>query len=211
MTRILTLFVFFLALCGTAAAQCSFSNPTACGSPGFNNVAVGGNASIGGTLGVTGTAAFSGAGTGLMVVNNASIGGNLTVGSLTLSSLNNTPIGNITPSTGAFTTLTASGAATFNTTLGVTGFSTLTGGIKSNSLDSIGSTFTLGGTSATAINVGNSGSNTTLAGTLTLATSTTGAATQTFTNSPCSGLTSERWVPVAITGQTGTWYVPACQ
>jgi hypothetical protein len=72
-------------------------------------------------------------------------------------------------------------------------------------------TLAIGPTSATQISLGNSGSNTTLAGTLTLATSTTGAATQTFTNSPCSGLTSERWVPVAITGQTGTWYVPACQ
>lgn len=40
---------------------------------------------------------------------------------------------------------------------------------------------------------------------------TTGSGTQTFTNSPCtvSG-TTELWLPVVITGQTGTWYVPAC-
>lgn len=43
------------------------------------------------------------------------------------------------------------------------------------------------------------------------ASSTTGAGTQTFTNSPCSGLTTERWIPVQITGQSGTWNVPACQ
>lgn len=48
-------------------------------------------------------------------------------------------------------------------------------------------------------------------GQITLASSTTGSGAQTFTNSPCTGLTTERWVPVAITGQSGTWYVPACQ
>lgn len=51
----------------------------------------------------------------------------------------------------------------------------------------------------------------TFAGTQTFATSSTGAGTQTFTNSPCSGLTSEQWIPVGITGQTGTWFIPACQ
>jgi hypothetical protein len=55
------------------------------------------------------------------------------------------------------------------------------------------------------------GNNLQLTGTPTLATSSTGAGTQTFTNSPCSGLTTERWVPIAITGQTGTWYIAACQ
>lgn len=42
-------------------------------------------------------------------------------------------------------------------------------------------------------------------------TSSTGAGAQTFTNSPCTGLTSERWISVQINGQTGTWFVPACQ
>ena len=41
--------------------------------------------------------------------------------------------------------------------------------------------------------------------------STTGAATQTFTNSPCTGNTTAQWLPVQITGQTGTWFVAACQ
>jgi hypothetical protein len=50
-----------------------------------------------------------------------------------------------------------------------------------------------------------------LGGTQTFASSTTGAGAQTFTNSPCSGLTTEKWIPVAITGQSGTWYVAACQ
>ena len=44
-----------------------------------------------------------------------------------------------------------------------------------------------------------------------LSSSTTGAGTETFTNSPCSGLTTEQWAPVKIAGQTGTWFIPACQ
>lgn len=42
-------------------------------------------------------------------------------------------------------------------------------------------------------------------------TATTGSGTQTFTNSPCSTLTTAEWIPVTITGQTGTWYLAACQ
>lgn len=52
---------------------------------------------------------------------------------------------------------------------------------------------------------------TTFAGTTVFAASTTGASTSTFTNSPCTGLTTEQWVAIKITGQSGTWYVPACQ
>jgi len=48
-------------------------------------------------------------------------------------------------------------------------------------------------------------------GTPQLASSTTGSGTQTFTNSPCGTLTTERWIPVTIVGQTGTWNIPACQ
>ncbi len=43
------------------------------------------------------------------------------------------------------------------------------------------------------------------------ASSTTGAGAQTFTNSPCGTLTTERWIPVTIAGQSGTWNIPACQ
>lgn len=43
----------------------------------------------------------------------------------------------------------------------------------------------------------------------------TGANTQTFTNSPCSSsTTSEQWIPIKIfsgTGTNSTYYVPACQ
>jgi hypothetical protein len=43
---------------------------------------------------------------------------------------------------------------------------------------------------------------------------TTGSGTQTFTNSPCAGTTSEQWIPVKIysgTGTNSTYYIPACQ
>jgi hypothetical protein len=50
-----------------------------------------------------------------------------------------------------------------------------------------------------------------IGGTMNFSSSTTGASVQTFANSPCStSLTTEQWIPVSITGQTGTWYVPAC-
>lgn len=67
---------------GAAAAQCSFTNPTACGSPGMNNLAVGGTATIGGTLGVSGAATFSFPGPALTLPtgSNASIGGTLNIG-----------------------------------------------------------------------------------------------------------------------------------
>lgn len=61
--RCLTLALLLILSAHVAWAQCSFSNPTACGSPGMNNLAVGGNQTIGGTLGVSGTTTLSGGGT----------------------------------------------------------------------------------------------------------------------------------------------------
>lgn len=76
---------------------------------------------------------------------------------------------------------------------------------------SAGVAFNATNNSAPTFSVDNSG-NALLTNTLTLASSTTGAGTQTFTNSPCTGsLTTERWIGVAITGQSGAWYIPACQ
>ncbi|HET6610121.1 MAG TPA: hypothetical protein VFG62_25880 [Rhodopila sp.] len=66
-------------------------------------------------------------------------------------------------------------------------------------------------TLANSLQLNPSGGAITMGGQVTLASSTTGAGAQTFTNSPCTGLTTERWVPISITGQSGTFYVPACQ
>lgn len=52
--RRLIAFLFLLLASVPAHAQCSFSNPTACGSPGMNNAAVGGNLSVGGQLSAIG-------------------------------------------------------------------------------------------------------------------------------------------------------------
>jgi hypothetical protein len=42
--------------------------------------------------------------------------------------------------------------------------------------------------------------------------SITGTSTQTFTNSPCTALTTEVWIPVTIYGTAGgNYYIPACQ
>jgi hypothetical protein len=46
---------------------------------------------------------------------------------------------------------------------------------------------------------------------LTFASSTTGSSSQSYTNSPCANTTVARWIPIAITGQSGAFYVAACQ
>jgi predicted heme/steroid binding protein len=61
-------------------------------------------------------AAVNGIGNGTVALANVAItGGSMSNVSVTLDSINNTPIGATTPSTGAFTTLSSSGTATLNT------------------------------------------------------------------------------------------------
>jgi hypothetical protein len=74
-----------------------------------------------GSVKIASTAAATGSNTGaLQVAGGVSIegalyiAGALAAGSGSFTSINNTPIGNTTPSSGAFTTLSASGEATFN-------------------------------------------------------------------------------------------------
>ncbi len=85
--------------------------------------------------------------TGLATLNslstsNATItGGSISNVALTLDSVNNTPIGNVTPSSGAFTTLSTTGLATLNSLS--TANATITGGSitgVSLTLDSLNST-----------------------------------------------------------------------
>ena len=64
--------------------------------------AQGGNTAIVSTLSATGN----------VTVANLLVNGSATLSSLTISSLNNTVIGNITPSTGAFTTISSTGSIT---------------------------------------------------------------------------------------------------
>lgn len=47
MRRLILCFFFLIGFAQTAWGQCSFINPTACGSPGMNNLSIGGNLSLG--------------------------------------------------------------------------------------------------------------------------------------------------------------------
>lgn len=129
-----------------------------------------------GVVKIASTAIATGSNTGaLQVAGGASIEGALYVGSsisaqsATFSSINSTQIGNTTASSGAFTTLSASGtlgvtgAATLGSTLGVTGLATFNGGVMIGSdtlaefiYDTVGGAVT-GGTGITITNsdVGN--------------------------------------------------------
>jgi hypothetical protein len=114
----------------TTASTGAFTTLTSSGAATLNSAAVTGNATVGGTLGVTGATTLAGVTTGAAtllsanVTNNATVGGTLGVtGATTLTTataggLQATAIGNVTPGTGAFTNLTASG------TLAVTGTAT---------------------------------------------------------------------------------------
>jgi hypothetical protein len=84
------------------------------------------------TVNINATTASTSTTTGALVVDGGMgvagalfIGGNLSAASASFSSINNTPIGNVTPSTGAFTTLSTTGNTTIGGTLGVTGATTL--------------------------------------------------------------------------------------
>lgn len=91
--------------------------------PGYNvlnNMLVGGTVTANG-LAITGTATFNGA-----PIATTSGGG-----TASFAAINSTPIGNATPSTGAFTTLSATGATTL-TTLSVTGNITPTANLSYN-------------------------------------------------------------------------------
>jgi hypothetical protein len=73
------------------------------------------------TVNINATTASSSTTTGALVVDGGvgvagalNVGGLINAQSATFSNINNTPIGNTTPSTGAFTTLSASGATTLN-------------------------------------------------------------------------------------------------
>jgi len=96
--------------------------------PGYNvlnNMLVGGTVTANG-LAITGTATFNGA-----PIATTSGGG-----MASFAAINSTPIGNATPSTGAFTTLSATGATTLTTlsvtTLSVTGNITPTANLSYN-------------------------------------------------------------------------------
>lgn len=95
----LIIFVFVLLFADAAsAANCSFANPTACGSPGVNNLAVGGTATVGGAMSVSGAATLSGGGT----ISNAAISG---------GTINTATIGQTTPALASVSKLNSNSSA----------------------------------------------------------------------------------------------------
>jgi len=107
---------------GTALTVTGDATVTGTGTIG--NVAISGNSII--TTNNNGNLLLSPNGTGAVVIGNAQITG---------GTIDGTAIGATTPSTGAFTTLSASGATTLSSTLDVTGATTL-----SSTLDVTGAT-----------------------------------------------------------------------
>jgi hypothetical protein len=124
----------------------------------FTVAGASGNTVIAGTLGVTGATTLTGATT----ISNSTPSTSTTSGALQVSggagiagaiyagSIQNTPVGSTTASTGAFTTLAASGATTLSGTLAVGGTgtfsSTLTAGASTLASASITGVATVGGT-----------------------------------------------------------------
>lgn len=77
-------------------------------------------------------------GTGTLTAGAVSLSGNASViGTVTAGAVNATSIGNVTPGTGAFTTLSASGNATVGGTLSVTGTLSFAGGINSTPIGGV--------------------------------------------------------------------------
>ena len=105
------------------------------------HLTVGGNGTVGGTFGVTGNTTLTTlTTTGLATLNSLTT----TNATITGGSINGTPIGGTTPSTGVFTTLSTTGAATLNTlsvsgNATISGPSTLNGDVTMNNNVNIGS------------------------------------------------------------------------
>jgi hypothetical protein len=133
-----------------------------------------------------------------------------TFGNITLGQLNSTPIGNITPSSGAFTTLGASGAAAFASTLGVTGAATFGSTVGITGVSTFGVapqnrfTITAGAAASSAVIFGQSGTGgITFAGNLTV----TGGNTITASGGGGSATMANGFVttPRFVAGNGGTF------
>jgi hypothetical protein len=106
------------------------------------------------TVNINATTASTSTTSGALVVDGGAgiagalyVGGAISAQSASFASINNTPIGNTTPSTGAFTTLSTTGNATVGGTLGVTGATTLSSTLAVTSAATLSSTLAVTGTS----------------------------------------------------------------
>lgn len=161
---------------------------------GFSGVCLGQGTSSTSTCQLTATSS------GLTFPDSSTV----TASGMSGATINNTTIGTTTPSSGIFTTLSA----------------TLTLSLSSTSVLTFNSDTGISRDSAAVIDFGNGTQGSSIAtlqmssfilgGTPQFQQFSTGASTQTFTNSPCSALTTERWLKVKIVGSTSQFFVPAC-
>jgi hypothetical protein len=104
------------------------SATTASTSTSTGALTISGGVGVAGNVYIGGNTASTSTGTGTLVITGGlGVSGTISAGSLSISSLNSTPIGNATASTGAFTTLSSSGATTM--TVGTASTSTSTGSL----------------------------------------------------------------------------------
>ena len=122
---------------------------------------------------------------------NANVTGTLTTSGITITGgIQNTPIGNATPSTGAFTTLSATGATTLNTVTGAS-FQGAVGNVTPNTgaFTTLTASGTLTLTNALAVTSGGTGTTTsTGTGSVVLNTNPTFAGVVNFAQANVSGL-----------------------
>ena len=166
----------FTALSGFTGILLTPNQPNVTGLGNITNLNTTGTTSLSGTVTATGTTNLNGTAyyNGQLIATQG--------GAATFSSINNTPIGNATPSTGAFTTLagtlTTAVQPNLTTALNLTNIGTITAGTWHANVISP----TYGGTGV------NNGSNTlTLSGSYTLNQSLTTTASPTFANLAVNG------------------------
>jgi hypothetical protein len=163
------------------------------------------------TVNINATTASTSTSSGALVVDGGAgiagalyVGGAISAQSASFASINDTPIGNVTPSSGAFTTLSSTGNASVGGTLTVTGGTTLSSTLGVTGATTLGSTLavtgntTVGGTlgvtgASTLASVGVTG-NATVGGTLGVTGETT------LASATVSDLTSGR---VVLAGTSG--------
>jgi hypothetical protein len=163
------------------------------------------------TVNINATTASTSTSSGALVVDGGAgiagalyVGGAISAQSASFASINDTPIGNVTPSTGAFTTLSSTGNASVGGTLTVTGGTTLSSTLAVTGAATLSSTLavtgntTVGGTlgvtgASTLASVGVTG-NATVGGTLGVTGETT------LASATISDLTSGRIVLAGTSG-----------
>jgi hypothetical protein len=187
----------------TTASTGAFTTLTSSGASTLNSLGVTNNATVGGTLGVTGASTLAAlSATNVTASGTLGVTGATTLSTATAASLQATAIGNVTPGTGAFTTLSATGALSgasltssanasvgtslsVGTTLTVGGLSTFSG----NLVPSANVTYSLGTSTNQWKDLWVSGSTINIGGVAITAAPNTGVVMPAINNTPIGNAT----------------------